>query len=103
MEARTAFRTSAVSRGLVAVVVLVLAALMLGAAGGYLAKSLSLPVKAPAAHVTDAQQATPDFSDEPRITRGRSGPQTMDDGASTQSSASTSSQEQRSLRAGPQS
>ena len=102
MEARTGFRTSAISRGLLAVVALVLAALMLGAAG-YLAKSLSLAISAPAAHVTAAQKATSGFGYDSGVTNGRSGPQTMDERASVQSSTNTSSQAPRSLRGGPQS
>jgi hypothetical protein len=51
MEARTAFRGSAVSKNVVAIVAAVLVALVLGALAGYLFKALSLAAGTPSAQV----------------------------------------------------
>ncbi len=51
MEAKTAFRGSAVSRNMVAIVAAVLVAFVLGAVGGYVIRAFSPPVEAPAAGI----------------------------------------------------
>jgi hypothetical protein len=61
MEARTTVRGSAISKGMVAVVIAVLAAFVLGALGGYAAKTMSLPAATATGHVLVAQPATSGF------------------------------------------
>jgi hypothetical protein len=55
MEARATFRESAVSKNVVAVVIGLVAAFLLGGAGGYLAKGLSLPSASAAGHTAVIQ------------------------------------------------
>lgn len=54
MEARAAFRGAGISKRMAAVVVAVLLAFVLVAAGGYLAKAMNRPI-APATHVVAGQ------------------------------------------------
>jgi hypothetical protein len=61
MEARTAFRSSAVTRNLVAVVAAMLVAFVLGVAGGYLISARSFPVAAPSVEPLESQK-TPNYT-----------------------------------------
>jgi hypothetical protein len=55
VEARTTLRGTGFPKGMVAVVVAVLAAFLLGGAGGYVAKTLSLPAAPAPAHIVAGQ------------------------------------------------
>jgi hypothetical protein len=55
MEASSALRGSGISKRMVAFVIVVLAAFMLGAGGGYAAKTLSLPRASVVPHILIAQ------------------------------------------------
>jgi hypothetical protein len=88
MESRTVFSASAISRSIVAVVAAVLAAFILGATGGYLAKSLSLPVAPPTAHVAAGQTTATGFDSAWQRSNLPRGPVTVDGPASTGSSSS---------------
>ncbi len=72
MEARTACRRSAIFKNIVAIIAAILAVFMVGATGGYLVKTLSLPVAAPSAPVVSAQSVMSDGSASNDRT-GRSG------------------------------
>jgi hypothetical protein len=55
IEARTALRRPGISKQAVAVVLAVVAAFALGGAGGYAAKSLSLPTTSSSPHIVAGQ------------------------------------------------
>ena len=55
MQASTPIRSSTISRGLVVLTAAVLASLAIGAAGGYVAKTLSLSPAAPTSHLSATQ------------------------------------------------
>src|SRR6266852_7977877 len=58
MEARTTCRRSAIFKNIVAIIAAIVAVFMVGATGGYLVKTLSLPVAAPSAPVASGQSVT---------------------------------------------
>jgi hypothetical protein len=106
MEARTAFRGSAISRSMGAVIAAVVAAFLLGALGGYAAKTLSLPVATSTAHVVAAQPAAAAGSDSVwNYSNRRGGPQMMEgpEPAQLPASASFRFREPATGRGGPQS
>jgi cell division protein FtsN len=103
MEARRAFRGSAISRNMVAIVAAVLAAFLLGATGGYLARTLSLPVAATATHVLAGLPGASAPGSAWNYSNQHSRTQTVEGPARAGSSASASFREPGSGRGGPQS
>ena len=100
MEARTAFRGSAISRGTVAMIALLLAALVLAAIGGLVVKTLSVPAAAAAKHTVAGQSGGTGFGSAWNYSTQRSGTQTVEGPAP---SAAPTFREPGSLRGGPQS
>lgn len=103
MEARTAFRGSAISRGTMAVVAALLAALVLAAIGGLVVKTLSVPAAAPAKHMVAGQPGASGIGSAWNYSTRRGGIQTVEGPAPIVSSTSTSFREPGSRRGGPQS
>jgi hypothetical protein len=103
MEARTAFRGSAISRSMVAVVAALLAALALAAMGGLLSKTLSMPAAAPTKHIVAGQPGASGFGSAWNYSTQRSGTQTVEGPAPAGLSTSVSFREPGSRRGGPQS
>jgi hypothetical protein len=103
MEARTAFRGSAISRGMVAVLAALLAALVLVAIGGLLIKTMSLPGAAPAKHMVAGQPGASGIGSAWNYGTQRSGTQTVEGPAPTASSTEAPFREPGSQRGGPQS
>ncbi len=102
MEARTACRRSAIFKNMVAIIAAIVAVFMVGATGGYLVKTLSLPVAAPSAPVVSAQSVMSDGSASNDRT-GRSGTTNVEGPARDASSTGASFREPGSSRGGPQS
>lgn len=103
MEARNAFRGSAISKGLVAVVAAVLVAFVLGGIGGYLVKTLSLPAAAVAAHSEAGQPEAAGFGSAWNYSSRRSGTQSLEGPAPAASPTGASFREPTTGRTGPQS
>lgn len=103
MEARTAFRGSAISRGTVAVVAALLAALVLAVIGGLVVKTLSVPAAAPAKHMVAGQPGASGIGSAWNYSTQRSGTQTVEGPAPAASSTGASFREPGSQRGGPQS
>lgn len=101
MVARTAFPGSGISKGMVAVLVAVLAALMLGAAGGYLAKTMSLPTASIAAHVVAGQPGASGYGSAWNYSTRRSGTQSVE-GPVPEAAPSAKFREPGSRLGGPQ-
>jgi hypothetical protein len=102
MEARTAFRGSAISRNMVAVVAALVAALVLVALGGLLIKTMSVPAAAPAKHIVAGQPGASGIGSAWNYSTRRSGIQTGEDPAPIESSTGASFREPGSRRGGPQ-
>jgi hypothetical protein len=100
MVARTAFLGSGISKGMVAVIA-VLAALMLGAAGGYLARTLSLPTASIAAHVVAGQPGASGYGSAWNYSSRRSGTQSVE-GPVPEAAPVAKFREPGSRRGGPQ-
>jgi hypothetical protein len=103
MEARTAFRGSAISKRMAAVAVAVLAAFMLGGIGGYLVKTLSLPTVPVAANVAVGQPAAAADGSASNYSSRRSGTQSIEGPAPAGLPTSVSFREPTAGRSGPQS
>ena len=103
MEARTAFGRSGISKRMVAVVIAVLAALVLGAAGGYAAKTLNLPSANFVPHIVAGQDGASAFGSAWNYSSRRSGTQSVDGPAAAAPSANASLREPGAGRGGPQS
>lgn len=103
MEARTVFRGSAISKRMVAVVVAVLATFMLGGVGGYLAKTLSLPASAVAAHIVAGQPGASGFGSAWNYSTRRSGTQSVEGPAESGLPTSRTFTEPTAGRGGPKS
>lgn len=103
MEARTAFRGSAISRSMVAVVAALLAALVLVTIGGLLIKTLSVPAATPAKQMVAGQPGASGFGSAWNYSTQRSGTQTVEGPAPATQSTSASFREPGSRRGGPQS
>jgi hypothetical protein len=103
MEARTAFRGSAISSGRMAVVVAVLAAFVLGGIGGHLVKALSLPASALAAHVVAGQPGASGFGSAGNCSIRRNETQSVQRQAPIGQPIGTTLREPTKGRSGPQS
>jgi hypothetical protein len=103
MEARTAFRGSAISRSTGAVVATLLAALVLLATGGLLIKTLSVPAAAPAKHIVAGQPGGSGFGSAWNYSMQRGGTQTVEGPAPPATSIDPTFREPGSGRGGPQS
>ena len=102
IETRTALRGPGISRRMVAVVIAVLAAFALGAAGGYAAKTLSLPVASAALHIVPGQSGASGVGSAWNYTNLRHGPQSIDGPVPASASVPPSLREPSTRRGGPQ-
>ena len=102
MEARAAFRGSAISKNIVAVVAAVLAALILGAIGGYLIKTLSLPAPAVGKHFVAGQPGASGYGSAWNYSTLRGGTQSVEGPAQAGLPTSASFREPTTGRGGPQ-
>jgi hypothetical protein len=102
MEARAALRGSGISKRTVAVVIAVLAAFVVGAAGGYIAKTVSLPAATTASHILAGQTETSGFGSAWNYSNLRHGTQTIEGPAPASASDGTSFREPSTGRGGPQ-
>lgn len=100
MEARATFQKSAISRNMVAVVVALAAAFLLGGTGGYLVKTLSLPVATSAAHIVAGQPGGSGYGSAWNYSSLRSG--TMSVEGPAESSFTPALREPGTRRSGPQ-
>lgn len=103
METRTAFRGSANSKNVVAIVAALLAALVLAAIGGLLVKTLSVPAAVSVAHIVAGQPGASEFGSAWDYSTRRSGTQTVEGPAPAGLSTSTSFRKPGSQGGGPQS
>jgi hypothetical protein len=103
MEARTAFRGSAISRNMVAFGATLLAAIALIAMGGLLIKTVSVPAAAPAKHIVAGQPGGSGFGSAWNYTMQRSGTQTVEGPVPAGLSTGASFREPGTRRGGPQS
>jgi hypothetical protein len=103
MEARTALRGSGISRRTVAVAIAVLAAFLLGAAGGYVAKAVSLPIAGGPSHIVAGQIGGSGIGSAWNYTNLRHGTQSIEGPAPSSVSSSASFREPSAGRGGPQS
>jgi hypothetical protein len=108
MEARAAFRGSASSTNMVAIVAAVLAAFLLGAVGGYFVKTLSLPAAAASAvatHIVAGQPEASGFGTAWNYSNRHSGTQSVEGppAAATAAPAGAQFREPTTGRSGPQS
>jgi hypothetical protein len=103
MEARTALRGSGISRRTVAVAIAVLAAFVLGAAGGYIAKTVSLPITSGPSHMLAGQIGGSGVGSAWNYTNLRHGTQSIEGPAPSSVSGSASFREPSTGRGGPQS
>jgi hypothetical protein len=97
MEART------VSKRMAAVVIAVLAAFLLGAAGGYAAKTLSLPSASLEPHIPAGLDGASGFGSAWNYSSRRSGTQAVEGPAPSAPTASATFREPGTGRGGPQS
>jgi len=102
MEAGKAFRGSAISRSMVAMVAAALVAFVLGGIGGYLIKTLSLPASALAPQVV-TQPAAAEIGSAWNYSNRHSGTQSLEGPAPTTSPTGASFREPTTGRSGPQS
>ena len=102
MEARTAFRGSAISKSMLAVVAALLAVVLV-AMGGLLVRTFSRPVAAPATHVVAGQSGASGFGSAWNYSSRRSGPQAMEGPTPANASTTASFREPGTRRGGPQS
>jgi hypothetical protein len=102
MEASTAFRKSAVSKTVVAVIAGLLAAMLLGGVGGYLVRTWTLPVVVPAQHAAAASSAAPEAGSAWDYSSRRHGTQSVDGPEAQGSRASSGFREPGSRSGGPQ-
>jgi hypothetical protein len=103
MEARTALRGSGISRRTVAFAIAVLAAFVLGAAGGYVAKTVSLPIAGGRSHFVAGQIGGSGVGSAWNYTNLRHGTQSIEGDAPNSLSSSASFREPSIGRGGPQS
>jgi hypothetical protein len=103
MEARSAFRGSAISKRMVVVVAAVLVALMLGGLGGYLVKTMGLPTSAVVTHTAVGQPDASGFGSAWNYSDRRGGNQSLEGPAPTASPTGASFREPTTGRSGPQS
>jgi hypothetical protein len=101
MEARTTLRGTGFPRGMVAVVLAVLAAFLLGGAGGYVAKTLSLPAAPVPVHIVAGQPGASEAGSAWNYSTRRSGSQTVG-GPAVSPAPSAPVQEPGSERSGNQ-
>jgi hypothetical protein len=103
MEARTALRGSGISRRTVAVAIAVLAAFLLGAAGGYVAKAVSLPIAGGPSHIVAGQIGGSGVGSAWNYSNLRHGTQSIEGPGLSSVSSSASFREPSAGRGGPQS
>jgi hypothetical protein len=103
MEARTALRGSGISRRMVAVAIAVLAAFVLGAAGGYVAKTVSLQIASAPSHIVAGQIGGSGVGSAWNYSNLRHGTQSIEGPAPSSVSSSASFREPSTGRGGPQS
>ncbi len=103
MEARTELHGSGISKRMVAVVVAVLAAFLLGAGGGYAAKTLSLPSASLGPHIPTGLNGASGFGSAWNYSSRRSGTQAVDGPVPAAPSTGASFREPTTGRGGPQS
>jgi hypothetical protein len=103
MEATTALRGPRISRRMVAVVIAVLAAFVLGAAGGYVAKTVSLQTPGAASHIVAGQIGGSGLGSAWNFSNLRHGTQSIEGPAPSDVSSSASFREPATGRGGPQS
>lgn len=102
MEARTAFRGSAISRSMGAVVATLLAALVLAVMGGLVVKALSGPAAAQTKHIVAGQPGASGFGSAWNYSTQRSGTQTVEGPVPAGLSTGASFREPGRRRGGPQ-
>ena len=102
MEARTALRGSGISKRVVAIVIAVLAAFVLGAAGGYVAKTVSLPAATSPSHILAGQSEASGVGSAWNYSNLRHGTQSIEGPAPASASAGVSFREPSTGRGGPQ-
>ena len=103
MEARRTFRGSSISKNMVAAFATVLAALMLAAFGGYLVKTFSPVVAAPAPQILAGQSGATGIGSAWNYSVRHSGTQSVEGPAPSDTQTNSSFREATPGRSGPQS